>query len=404
MSAEPALYQPDSKVLFLSICSLHKKKGGISEYARQESIVNRLSPALAASLLKKREEVRNLIWSGEISWGGIDTAELEYNNNLAPGADFGGNAEWAEYLPAISRYSGRFYLALGAEGKRKLIESKHHALFISGLYGLVTPTEPIQLYSCPLEGESVIQKAWTTDGLLTNVLIDYIVRNQVTRVFDLTSRNDYRNVIDWAYLKEKTGVDVLYCFTKMSAYDYALIEFGNLLREELLTWSEEKLLGIEPESTIEDVIFRAVSETREDLPKEHDIFILQKAAREVPGLPAYSLDQIPQRLGIASGSSDIDSQFKKGRKGWVVSFTSEFRKNLSQYNDKKLQGRVLEAVAEIIVTPTTKRGDTVKPLTGPLAGQWRYRIGDYRLIYLPDEDAKRVSLIAVRPRGNAYDD
>jgi len=95
---------------------------------------------------------------------------------------------------------------------------------------------------------------------------------------------------------------------------------------------------------------------------------------------------------------------KRAATGGVVSFTSEFRKNLSQYNDKKLQGRVLEAVAEIIVTPTTKRGNTVKPLTGPLAGQWRYRIGDYRLIYLPDEDAKRVSLIAVRPRGNAYDD
>ena len=160
---------------------------------------------------------------------------------------------------------------------------------------------------------------------MTNILIDYIVRNQVTRIFDLTSRNDYRDVIDWAYLKAKTGVDVLYCFTKMSAYDYALIEFGNLLREELLTWPEEKLLSIEPESTIEDVIFRGISETREDLPKEHEIFILQKAAGEVPGLPAYSLDQIPQRLGIVSESSDIDSQFKKGRKGWVVSFTSEFR-------------------------------------------------------------------------------
>ena len=122
MSAEPALYQPDSKVLFLSICSLHKKKGGTPEYSRQESIVSRLSPTLAASLLKKREEVRNLIWSGDVSWGGIDTAELEYNNNLAPGADFGGSADWAEYLPAISRYSGRFYLALGSEGKRKMIE------------------------------------------------------------------------------------------------------------------------------------------------------------------------------------------------------------------------------------------------------------------------------------------
>ena len=77
MSAEPALYQPDSKVLFLSICSLHKKKGGTPEYSRQESIVSRLSPTLAASLLKKREEVRNLIWSGDVTWGGNATAEHE---------------------------------------------------------------------------------------------------------------------------------------------------------------------------------------------------------------------------------------------------------------------------------------------------------------------------------------
>ena len=213
--------------------------------------------------------------------GGIDTAEQYIITRTRR------RLWWQRRLgesPAISRYSGRFYLPWD-QRERKLIESKHHALFISGLYGLVTPTEPIQLYSCPLEGESVIQKAWTTNRLLTNILIDYIVRNQVTRIFDLTSRNDYRNVIDWAYLKEKTGVDVLYCFTKMSAYDYALIEFGNLLREELLTWPEEKLLGIEPESTIEDVIFRAVSETREDLPKEHDIFILQKAAGRSQGCP-----------------------------------------------------------------------------------------------------------------------
>lgn len=99
-----------NKVLFLSICSLHKKKDGTSEYAGQESIASRLSPALTISLLKKQEKVRNLIWSGDVSRGSIDTVELEHNNNLAPGADFGGNAEWAEYLPAISRYSGDFTL------------------------------------------------------------------------------------------------------------------------------------------------------------------------------------------------------------------------------------------------------------------------------------------------------
>jgi len=63
---------------------------------------------------------------------------------------------------------------------------------------------------------------------------------------------------------------------------------------------------------------------------------------------------------------------------------------------------MLEAIADIVGSPLTKRGDTVKPLTGVLKGKWRYRIGDFRIIYYPDEQAKKVSLLAFLPRGNAY--
>ena len=401
MADNSAVYNPTSKILFLSICSLHKKKGGNEKFSSPKSITDRLSSDIGKTLLNKREEVRNLIWSGAVSWGGIDTAELEYNNNLAPGPDFGGNADWAEYFPAIIRYSGRFFLALGDEGKKKLIQSHHHALFISGLYGLVTPTESIQLYSCPLEGESVIQNIWTEHKILTNILIDYIKRNGITKIFDFTARNDYRNIIDWEYLKTKTNAEVMYCFTKMSAYDYALIEFGNLLRESLLDYSENDLLAIKPETVIGDVIFRNIPETWDTLPKEQDLFVIQKAIKEIPNLPTYPFSQISTKLGISHDSSSGIHHIHEG-KGWLVSFTSEFQKNLSQYNDKKLQGRILEAIAEIVVSPLTKRGDTVKPLKGPLEGSWRYRIGDYRLIYDPDERGKKVSLIAFRPRGNAY--
>lgn len=401
MSDDSVIYTPNSKVLFVSICSLHKKKGGGKKYFSQESITNKLSQEIGRTLLKKREEVRNLIWSGSVSWGGIDAAELEYNNNLAPGPDFGGSADYAEYLPSILRYAGRFYLALGDEGKKKIIQSNHHVLFISGLYGFVTPTESIQLYSCPIEGESVIQNLWTKNQTLTNILIDYIKKNGIIKIFDLTSRNDYRNIIDWDYLKMSTSADVLYCFTKMSAYDYALIEFGNLLRESLLDYSESDLLAITPETVIGDVIFRDVPDTWENLPKEQDIFVIQNAAKEIPTLPSYSLSQIPKKLGIPQENVE-NSQFDHEGKGWLVAFTSEFQKNIDQYNDKKLQGRVLEAMVDIVLSPMTKRGDTVKALKGPLEGKWRYRIGDFRLIYYPDEKAKKVSLIAFRPRGNVY--
>jgi hypothetical protein len=47
--------------------------------------------------------------------------------------------------------------------------------------------------------------------------------------------------------------------------------------------------------------------------------------------------------------------------------------------DRKLQGRILEALVEITKNPTEVRGDTVKPLTGDLKGFWRYRVGDYRI-------------------------
>lgn len=410
-------YDPKSRILFLSICSLHKKKGGTKKFDIRKSVISRLSPQIGKSLREKREEVRNLIWSGKITWGGIGTEELDFNNNLAPGPDFGGDADWAEYLPAINRYSGRFFLALGEEGKQKLISSNHHFLFLSGLYGMVTPTEPIQLYSCPLEGESIIQNAWNSNRFISNILIDYIKRNDITKIFDFTARNDYRNLIDWDYIQEETGVNILFCFTRMSAFDYSLIEFGNLLRETLLDFQDDELIGIQPDETIGDVVFRGIPETLETLPKEDEIRIIQNAAKEFPHLPEYSLFEIERKFGEDKIvvecliNRDLDDtlvlekrdELREIQPLWSFSFTSEFQRNINKYNDKKFQGRILEAISSIASSPMTRRGDTVKPLKEQLIGKWRYRIGNYRLIYEPDPESLRIYLIAILPRGNAYD-
>ena|SRR5229473_2883439 len=88
---------------------------------------------------------------------------------------------------------------------------------------------------------------------------------------------------------------------------------------------------------------------------------------------------------------------------WYIGMSSNFSKAISKI-DRKLQGRILEALTDITENPTTIRGDTVKPLTGELQGCWRYRLGDYRLIYSPDQSSGDITLLAFASRGSIYDD
>lgn len=87
---------------------------------------------------------------------------------------------------------------------------------------------------------------------------------------------------------------------------------------------------------------------------------------------------------------------------WLIGISPDFYK-ATQHIDRKLQGRVFEAISSISRDPTTANGDTVRPLTSNLKGFWRYRIGDFRLIYHPDSDKGQITLIAFSSRGSVYD-
>ncbi len=91
------------------------------------------------------------------------------------------------------------------------------------------------------------------------------------------------------------------------------------------------------------------------------------------------------------------------KREWFFSPSSEFLKSISLL-DKNLKGRILEAITKICKNPKETHGDTIKPLSGDLKGKWRYRVGEYRLIYQPDDGAHIVFLLAVFPRGEAYGD
>jgi mRNA interferase RelE/StbE len=71
--------------------------------------------------------------------------------------------------------------------------------------------------------------------------------------------------------------------------------------------------------------------------------------------------------------------------------------------DKKLQGRILAAISELSETPNVSHGDTVKPLVGDLKGLWRYRLGDYRLVFQVQLEKRLVVLLEFAARGEVYD-
>lgn len=157
-----------------------------------------------------------------MTWQGVALPELEFNRHLDQGRDFRGDGR-ARYRPAVERYEGRFFLGMGSDRAAALRASPHHLLLLSGLYGVVRPFEPIQLYSCPLA--SRVAGLWRDDDVLTDVLSSYVVEHSIGRIIDLTAVDAYRRLVDWEEVSG-CGVQVLHCFHVMGAGDSALIPFG----------------------------------------------------------------------------------------------------------------------------------------------------------------------------------
>ena len=269
-------YRPSSKVLFLTICSLNKAYGGEPEYSEQEAITSILSSSIGNQLLERREAVRQrVVGEASLEWQAVSLSELEFNQNLRSGRDFGGIGS-AACLPAIHRYEGRFFTALGSEGKKAVGQSEHHVLFLSGLYGLLRPFEPIQLYSCPIKPP--IDEIWKRGHLLTQVLSEYIKKNEIVRIFDMTAVDVYRHLIDWEEIKMERETCVLHCYWSMGSGDSALGAFAQALGSELLGRPEDELISL---GTNEEISTRTGSV----------VFGLSAAAR--PGLPAFPEEPAP---------------------------------------------------------------------------------------------------------------
>ncbi len=70
--------------------------------------------------------------------------------------------------------------------------------------------------------------------------------------------------------------------------------------------------------------------------------------------------------------------------------------------DKKTRQRIKTTLLELEKEENPLFHKDVKSLTGQLKGDYRLRVGDWRLLFTPDKEKKTIHVYAILPRGDAY--
>jgi mRNA interferase RelE/StbE len=70
--------------------------------------------------------------------------------------------------------------------------------------------------------------------------------------------------------------------------------------------------------------------------------------------------------------------------------------------DKATRRRILAALQKLEAAEDPLRHQQVRALTGELLGDYRLRIGGWRVLFTPDPKEKKLFVFAVVPRGEAY--
>ena len=107
-----------SRILIVTLGSMHQLAGGTSDYLEHSSILSQLPVEAKTLLLETRAKALTWLQQDKTAkWQGILLSQHEYNKNVVYGRDFGGDDRRAQYLPALRRFEGRFYQTLGTKGK-----------------------------------------------------------------------------------------------------------------------------------------------------------------------------------------------------------------------------------------------------------------------------------------------
>jgi len=122
---------------------------------------------------------------------------------------------------------------------------------------------------------------------------------------------------------------------------------------------------------------------------------LQEHLRDILGGSSASFGKKPHGQARTSNDPRIAEAF-------LVNMTNNFVDDI-RCIDRKMKGGVLEAISKIVRAPMTAVGDTQKPLDGDKKGLWRFRVGNYRLIFKPELSRRIVTLLTFGARDEIYD-
>ena len=77
---------------------------------------------------------------------------------------------------------------------------------------------------------------------------------------------------------------------------------------------------------------------------------------------------------------------------------------VKQYDklDKRTRQRITKALGELENADNPLFLNDVRPLVGKLRGDYRLRVGGWRLLFTPDRLQKLIYVYAILPRGDAY--
>jgi len=89
------------------------------------------------------------------------------------------------------------------------------------------------------------------------------------------------------------------------------------------------------------------------------------------------------------------------KKNWKVELSKDSLKYLKKL-DRKTSQRLLTSLEALEASEHPLSHKDVRPLVGKLRGFHRLRVGEFRLIFELDSANKRIGVLLIIPRGNAY--
>lgn len=287
------------EVLMIIVCCNNKKSGGTTGYDRESSIVSVLQPEVADELVGARSRIFDWISKGGQTSSGETMCLLPRNQGLLKGPDFGGEAGDAKYLMAAERYQGAFYSELGVQGSALLTEGPASVLILSGLYGVLRPTEPIQDHVCHFNDHPAIRETLTHKDLLTRTIVDFIRSRGIRTVLDFTALHSYRYLLDWDLIAQEADGGVLHLFGENTTGVELLVPLG-ALAGCLLRGSPVDLRFLKPGQFLDAPTDRIYVHGRGRVPAElspklRDELMLFESCNEVVGMARFIRRLLDQR-------------------------------------------------------------------------------------------------------------